>query len=155
MCRSNSPWTGKTKKIERIGSRWKTIDPFSICAHHVDKHPAGNADLRPHTSSIAEATDNNAEGTTGWSMYYGSKVPGFPAHPHRGLKPSRCFAARWSTEIRTALPSTEQPGSADGPGQAWSALISGTGQGLHPVRCAGGRPSALFCRQLRSVSTGR
>lgn len=73
-------------KIETIGSHWKTIDPFLIFTHHMDSYPAGNEDLGPDTTSVGGTTDNNADNTTRWSMYYGSKVPGFPAYPHRGFE---------------------------------------------------------------------
>lgn len=72
--------------IAPLGSPWKTIDPFLVCAHHIDNYPAGNDELGPDTASVNGTTDRNADGTARWSMYYGRKVPGFPAHPHRGFE---------------------------------------------------------------------
>ncbi len=73
-------------RIEPLGSHWKTIDPFLVCAHHLDHYPAGNEALGPDTSSVNGTMDQNAADTARWSMYYGHQVPGFPAHPHRGFE---------------------------------------------------------------------
>ncbi len=74
-------------KIEPLGSLCKTIDPFLICAHHVDKYPSGNDELGPDSASGLDqlvSVDINKTGL--WNMYFGRKVPGFPAHPHRGFE---------------------------------------------------------------------
>jgi redox-sensitive bicupin YhaK (pirin superfamily)/ketosteroid isomerase-like protein len=65
-------------KVEPLGSPWQTIDPFLLCAHHVDHYPAGNSDLGPVVAASTSAQ--------GWRMYFGKTVPGFPAHPHRGFE---------------------------------------------------------------------
>jgi len=67
--------------VARLGTPWQTIDPFLVCAHHVDHYPAGNASLGPDAPSAAVA---GAE--QDWRMYFGQTVPGFPAHPHRGFE---------------------------------------------------------------------
>ena len=64
-----------------LGSPWKTIDPFLVCAHHVDHYPPGNSDLGPVVAEIGPAG-----ATQDWRMYFGQTVPGFPAHPHRGFE---------------------------------------------------------------------
>ncbi|KHA76021.1 pirin [Janthinobacterium lividum] len=78
--------TSTILKIEPLGSPWKTIDPFLICAYHVDNYPSGNDDLGPDTAHPISSMDGDSDGTANWSMYYGRKVPGFPAHPHRGFE---------------------------------------------------------------------
>jgi hypothetical protein len=63
------------------GTPWETIDPFLVCAHHVDHFPAGNGELGPVVPEIGPAGAAHD-----WRMYFGKKVPGFPAHPHRGFE---------------------------------------------------------------------
>lgn len=73
--------------VAPLGSPWTTIDPFLICAYHVDNYPRGNADLGPASSPPDALTGHDdIEGKDGWRMYYGETVPGFPAHPHRGFE---------------------------------------------------------------------
>jgi len=64
---------------------WPVIDPFIMVVHHVDRFPAGNGRLGPATQEGNLGDDMAAMGN-GWHMYYGSDVPGFPAHPHRGFE---------------------------------------------------------------------
>ena len=66
--------------VARLGTPWQTIDPFLVCAHHVDHYPAGNASLGPDVPAAALAG-----GKQDWRMYFGQTVPGVPAHPHRGF----------------------------------------------------------------------
>lgn len=68
-------------KVCRLGTPWEMIDPFLVCAHHVDHYPPGNANLG---SSVPPP--NPAATEQNWSMYFGDTVPGFPAHPHRGFE---------------------------------------------------------------------
>ena len=67
--------------IARLGSPWETIDPFLVCAHHVDHYPPGNANLGP-----GEPPRGDVAARKDWRMYFGQTVPGFPAHPHRGFE---------------------------------------------------------------------
>ena len=67
--------------VARLGTPWETIDPFLVCAHHLDHYPPGNADLGPGKPRPADAG-----ATEPWRMYFGQTVPGFPAHPHRGFE---------------------------------------------------------------------
>lgn len=73
--------TSSIINVARLGTPWATIDPFLICAHHVDHYPPGNASLGP---DVAELTSPVA--SRDWRMYFGQTVPGFPAHPHRGFE---------------------------------------------------------------------
>ncbi len=65
---------------------WPTLDPFLFCVHHLDKYPAGNEAMGPVTSLAGRQIGSDFSGKDGWSMYHGSKVPGFPGHPHRGFE---------------------------------------------------------------------
>ena len=66
---------------------WPTFDPFLFCVHHNDAYPVGDGALGPGPASLAgRPLGNDFAGTDGWSMYHGTKVPGFPQHPHRGFE---------------------------------------------------------------------
>lgn len=69
-----------------LGPQWPTIDPFLFCAHHDDAYPAGNDALGPDASLDGRPIGMDFEGRDGWRMYHGTRVPGFPPHPHRGFE---------------------------------------------------------------------
>lgn len=75
------------KKIKELGFQWQTQDPFLFCAYHLDTYPQGNEDLGPDVSLAGRNLGQDfAPNPEGWRMYHGTKVPGFPAHPHRGFE---------------------------------------------------------------------
>jgi redox-sensitive bicupin YhaK (pirin superfamily) len=69
-----------------LGFQWPTADPFLFCVHHLDRYPAGTAELGPSASLAGRSIGQDFEGIDGWRMYHGQVVPGFPAHPHRGFE---------------------------------------------------------------------
>lgn len=73
-------------KIQQLGFQWQTQDPFLFCVHHEDLYPKGNTELGPDASLAGRMIGSDFELKDGWRMYHGSKVPGFPAHPHRGFE---------------------------------------------------------------------
>ena len=73
-------------KIIPLGFPWETQDPFLFCVHHMDHYPKGNDELGPEASLAGRAIGQDFTVKDGWRMYHGSKVPGFPAHPHRGFE---------------------------------------------------------------------
>ncbi|MBY0427486.1 MAG: pirin family protein [Cytophagales bacterium] len=79
--------TSPIKSLIPLGFPWKTQDPFLFCVHHEDDYPKGNAVLGPAASlsgrNIGQDFGPNPDN---WRMYHGEKVPGFPAHPHRGFE---------------------------------------------------------------------
>jgi redox-sensitive bicupin YhaK (pirin superfamily) len=68
------------------GFPWRTSDPFLFCVYHDDKYPAGDAQLGPAASLAGRNLGQDFAGKDGWRMYHGERVPGFPAHPHRGFE---------------------------------------------------------------------
>ena len=68
------------------GMHWPTLDPFLFCAHHVDRYPAGDAQMAPVASLQGRDIGSDFSGKDGWSMYHGEAAPGFPQHPHRGFE---------------------------------------------------------------------
>ncbi|UZO80313.1 pirin family protein [Aquimarina sp. ERC-38] len=76
----------KTITIEPLGFPWKTSDPFLFCAFHHDNYPKGNGQFGPSDTLQGRNLRQDFSGKDGWSMYHGTKVPGFPAHPHCGFE---------------------------------------------------------------------
>jgi quercetin 2,3-dioxygenase len=59
-----------------------TLDPFLFCVYHNDNYPAGNEKCEAPRRGNGMDFDPNAD----YRMYHGTKVPGFPSHPHRGFE---------------------------------------------------------------------
>jgi redox-sensitive bicupin YhaK (pirin superfamily) len=73
-------------QVKPLGFPWETIDPFLFCAYHDDAYPRANADMGPAASLAGRDMGQDFSRRDGWSMYHGETVPGFPAHPHRGVE---------------------------------------------------------------------
>jgi len=73
--------------IKPLGFPWETYDPFLFCAFHHDTYPVGQSHLGPDPALLAGRRLGEDFGNkTGWNMYHGETIPGFPAHPHRGFE---------------------------------------------------------------------
>ena len=72
--------------IKPLGFTWETGDPFLFCVHHLDNYPAGNDQMGPAASLEGRYLGQDFTTKDGWRMYHGEKIPGFPAHPHRGFE---------------------------------------------------------------------
>ncbi len=72
--------------IKPLGFTWETQDPFLFCAYHRDEYPNGNLEMGPNASLEGRNIGQDFDIKDGWRMYHGSKVPGFPSHPHRGFE---------------------------------------------------------------------
>ena len=72
--------------IQPLGFQWPTVDPFLFCVHHADAYPKGNAEMGPAASLAGRNIGQDFTPKDGWRMYHGDRVPGFPAHPHRGFE---------------------------------------------------------------------
>ena len=73
-------------KVSPLGFPWQTSDPFLFCVYHEDFYPPGNQDMGPNDSLDGRNIGQDFTIKDGWRMYHGDKVPGFPAHPHRGFE---------------------------------------------------------------------
>lgn len=80
--------TNKAKilRIKALGFQWETADPFLFCVHHEDHFPKGNENMGPTTSLEGRQIGQDFIVKDGFRMYHGTKVPGFPGHPHRGFE---------------------------------------------------------------------
>jgi redox-sensitive bicupin YhaK (pirin superfamily) len=74
------------KSIKSLSFPWQTQDPFIFCVYHRDLYPKGNGKMGPSVPLSGRNLGQDFEGKDGWSMYHGTKVPGFPAHPHCGFE---------------------------------------------------------------------
>lgn len=72
--------------IKPLDFMWNTTDPFLFCVHHLDRYPKGNNELGPNTSLQGRNLGQDFTIKDGWRMYHGTRIPGFPAHPHRGFE---------------------------------------------------------------------
>jgi quercetin 2,3-dioxygenase len=69
--------------ITRLGSPpFATLDPFLFAVYHKDQYPKGDAKMQAPRMGNGADFDHDAP----YRMYHGEKVPGFPAHPHRGFE---------------------------------------------------------------------
>ncbi|GLR16095.1 pirin family protein [Portibacter lacus] len=73
-------------RVKNLSFPWQTQDPFLFCVFHKDDYPEGNEDMTPKASLAGRNLGNDFGNPSGWSMYHGKSVPGFPAHPHRGFE---------------------------------------------------------------------
>lgn len=72
--------------VKPLGFPWETQDPFLFCVYHADDYPEGNEDFGPDITLEGRNIGSDFVLKDGWRMYHGSRVPGFPVHPHRGFE---------------------------------------------------------------------
>ena len=90
---SSSPTTQHTDRgagrVVDLGHPWPGVGPFLFGAHHLDAYPAGNGEMGPATGTAGHTIGSDFGHPSGWNMYHGENVPGFPAHPHPNRRPGR------------------------------------------------------------------
>lgn len=69
-----------------LGYPFKCQNPFVYTMHHVDLFPAGDGTGKPAVKRPIDPEEGDLDPSAAWRMYYGERVPGFPAHPHRGFE---------------------------------------------------------------------
>lgn len=74
------------KIYEKDNGRIPIQDPYLIVGHHVDHYPEGDGEMGPKQHPVNWNVGNDFRSERGWNMYHGTKVPGFPAHPHKGFE---------------------------------------------------------------------
>lgn len=76
----------KILSIQRLGFPWETEDPFLMSVHHKDAYPQGNEEQGPKVSLEGRNLGQDFTLQDGFRMYHGTRVPGFPVHPHKGFE---------------------------------------------------------------------
>ncbi len=74
------------QNIRPLEFMWPVLNPFIFCVHHLDDYPVGNDEMGPAASLAGRYLGQDFTIKDGWRMYHGERVPGFPAHPHRGFE---------------------------------------------------------------------
>ena len=73
-------------RIQKLDFHWEMENPFLFCAHHKDDYPKGNENQEPTVSLSGRSLGEDFAIKDGFRMYHGTKIPGFPVHPHRGFE---------------------------------------------------------------------
>ena len=73
-------------RIQKIEFHWEMENPFLFCAHHKDRYPRGNEQQEPIIPLTGRALGEDFAIKDGFRMYHGTRIPGFPMHPHRGFE---------------------------------------------------------------------
>ncbi|CAK9056907.1 unnamed protein product [Durusdinium trenchii] len=77
---------GSIIKAEPMRFPFECESPFLFAVYHLDHYPAGNAEMGPEASLRGHNMGADFNHPSGWSMYHGKSIPGFPRHPHRGFE---------------------------------------------------------------------
>lgn len=76
----------KIKRIAPMTFKLEVLNPYILCFHHYDFFPRGKPDMSPIEYIPNRDPNGDFDLVAPWRMYYGSKIPGFPVHPHRGFE---------------------------------------------------------------------
>ncbi len=74
------------KNIGRMEFQFFVQNPFIVAFHHRDLFPEGNGKMEPKSIPPGKNIGEDFDMGSPWRMYYGSRIPGFPVHPHRGFE---------------------------------------------------------------------
>lgn len=78
---------GPILAVEKLGFPFECESPFLFAVYHLDRYPPGNAEMGPQSSLLkGRALGSDFGNPSGWNMYHGERIPGFPKHPHRGFE---------------------------------------------------------------------
>lgn len=69
----------------RIERMLKCQNPFVLTVYHQDQFPPGDGELGPSVMR-QQRYGGDMDPSAPWRMYHGRRIPGFPAHPHRGFE---------------------------------------------------------------------
>lgn len=72
--------------VEPLSFPFECESPFLFAVYHLDRYPPGNEKMGPAASLRGRNIGSDFGHPSGWSMYHGEEVPGFPKHPHRGFE---------------------------------------------------------------------
>lgn len=73
-------------ELGRFDNFLKCQNPFVFTVYHNDLMPPSDGSQKPSELRLPDPKEGDLDWDSPWRMYYGEEVPGFPAHPHRGLE---------------------------------------------------------------------
>mmetsp|Transcript_64727 Transcript_64727/g.152183 ORF Transcript_64727/g.152183 Transcript_64727/m.152183 type:complete len:378 (-) Transcript_64727:167-1300(-) len=86
-CQGATPPPGNPiVKAEEMSFPFDCESPFLFAVYHLDHYPPGKEDMSPDASLRGHRIGADFGHSSGWNMYHGEHLPGFPKHPHRGFE---------------------------------------------------------------------
>ena len=105
--------TNAILEVSALTRPWGGIDPFLFCAHHLDRYPASDGAMGvPLPKLGGRPLGNDFSNQDGFSQYFGERVPGFPAHPHRGFE-TITYLRRGHVDHSDSMGATARYGAGD------------------------------------------
>eukprot|EP00439_Symbiodinium_sp_Y106_P026860 s2923_g3.t1 len=77
---------GPILREEAMSFPFDCESPFFFAVYHLDHYPPGKPDMTPNASLKGHRMGADFGHPSGWNMYHGEEIPGFPKHPHRGFE---------------------------------------------------------------------
>ncbi|CAE7514214.1 PRN1 [Symbiodinium sp. CCMP2592] len=81
-----APRGGPIIREEAMSFPFDCESPFLFAVYHLDHYPPGKPDMTPNASLKGHRMGADFGHPSGWNMYHGEEIPGFPKHPHRGFE---------------------------------------------------------------------
>lgn len=81
-----APRGGPIIREEAMSFPFDCESPFLFAVYHLDRYPPGKPDMTPNASLKGHRMGADFGHPSGWNMYHGEEIPGFPKHPHRGFE---------------------------------------------------------------------
>ncbi|TFZ45602.1 pirin family protein [Stenotrophomonas maltophilia] len=73
--------------VASLSRPWRGNDPFLFCAHHIDHYPPADGAMGvPARFLDLDSMADARPPKQAFRMYHGTRIPGFPRHPHRGFE---------------------------------------------------------------------
>ncbi|CAE6937791.1 unnamed protein product [Symbiodinium natans] len=85
-CGAPAPKRGPIISDHAMSFPFDCESPFLFAVYHLDHYPPGNKDMTPNASLKGHRMGADFGHPSGWNMYHGEEIPGFPKHPHRGFE---------------------------------------------------------------------
>ena len=76
------PMRNCIQSVDKLSFPFTPPSPFLFLVYHKDAYPAGNDKCEAPRTGDGMDFNPNAD----YRMYHGTKIPGFPQHPHRGFE---------------------------------------------------------------------
>mmetsp|Transcript_29124 Transcript_29124/g.53137 ORF Transcript_29124/g.53137 Transcript_29124/m.53137 type:complete len:358 (+) Transcript_29124:77-1150(+) len=95
LCKAEAGRVGPVLQSFPLSFPFECESPFLFAVYHLDHYPPGNDELGPAASLAGHNIGADFGHRSGWNMYHGGRVPGFPKHPHRGFETITVTTRGW------------------------------------------------------------